>query len=71
MIVRVRPDLNRATRYFMKDGYQSNIATQEMVDMAGMVVHAYKFGGQYHVKEDRDGYNWTDEMFVPACAKMG
>lgn len=70
MLVRVRPDLKLSTRYYMKSGGESNVATQEMIDMAGMVVHAYKFGSQYHVEEDKDGYNWTDEMFLPACAKM-
>lgn len=70
MLVRVRPDLKRGARYFMKIGGQSNIATQEMVDMAGMIVNAYKFGSQYHVEEDDNKYNWTDEMFLPACAKM-
>lgn len=70
MLVRVRPDLKRATRYFMKTGYESNVATQEMVDMAGMVVNAHRCGGQYHVEEDEHCYNWTDDMFVPACVKM-
>ena len=70
MLVRVRPDLKRARRYFMKSGVESNIATQEMIDMASMVVHAYRWGGQYLVEEDDNKYNWTDEMFLPACAKM-
>ena len=70
MLVRVRPDLKRARRYFMKSGGESNIATEEMVGMAGMVVHAYEYGRQYHVEEDPIGYNWTDEMFLPACVKM-
>lgn len=70
MLVRVRPDLKRNTRYFMKSGGQSNVATQEMVDMAGMIVNAYKFGSQYRVEEDPNGYYWTDEMFLPACVKI-
>ena len=70
MLVRVRPDLKRNTRYYMKSGVESNVATQEMIDMAGMVVHAYRWGGQYCVEEDGDKYNWTDEMFLPARAKM-
>ena len=70
MLVRVRPDLKRGVRYFMKNGHESNVATQEMVAMAGMVVHANKFGGQYHVEEDENYYNWTDDMFVPAFVKM-
>lgn len=70
MLVRVRPDLECFKRYFMKNGHESNIATQRMVDMAGMVVHAYEFGNQYHVEEDKNGYNWTDGMFLPACVKM-
>ena len=70
MLVRVRPDLKRARRYFMKSGGESNVATQEMVDMAGMIVNAHRWGGQYLVEEDDNKYNWTDEMFLPACAKM-
>lgn len=70
MLVRVRPDLKCFKRYFMKNGYESNITTQKMVDMAGMVVHTYEFGTQYRVEEDKCGYNWTDEMFLPACVKM-
>ena len=70
MLVRVRPDLKRNTRYFMKSGYESNVATREMIAMAGMIVHAHRWGGQYYVKEDKCGYNWTDEMFLPACVKM-
>ena len=70
MLVRVRPDLKCSRRYFMKSGGESNIATQEMIDMAGMIVNAYRWGSQYHVKEDPNGYNWTDGMFLPACVKM-
>ena len=70
MLVRVRPDLKRNTRYYMKNNGQSNVATQEMIDMAGMVVHAYGWGGQYRVEEDGDKYCWTDGMFLPACVKM-
>lgn len=70
MLVRVRPDLKRFTQYFMKNGYESSVATREMIAMAGMVVHAYEFGCQYHVEEDKCDYNWTDEMFLPACVKM-
>lgn len=70
MLVRIRPDLKRFTQYFMKSGLGANVATKEMVNMAGMVVHAYKFGHQYHVEEDKGGCYWTDEMFLPACVKM-
>lgn len=70
MLVRVRPDLKLATLYFMKSGYEANVATQEMVDMAGMIVNAHRLGGQYLVEEDDNKHNWTDEMFLPACAKM-
>ena len=70
MLVRVRPDLKRFTRYFMKSGGESNVATQKMIDMAGMIVNAHRWGGQYLVEEDDNKYNWTDEMFLPACAKM-
>lgn len=70
MLVRVRPDLKRNTQYYMKSGCGSNIATQKMIEMAGMIVNAYKFGSQYRVEEDHRGYNWTDEMFLPACVKM-
>ena len=70
MLVRVRPDLKRGARYFMKDGIEANTATQEMVVMAGRIVHVYKFGRQYRVEEDEYYYNWTDDMFVPACVKM-
>ena len=61
MLVRVRPDLKRSTRYFMKNGYESNVATQEMVGMAGMAVHAYEFGTPYHVETQKYYYNWTDQ----------
>ena len=71
LLVRVRPDLKRGARYFMKDDIGANIATQEMVAMAGRIVHVYKFGSQYHVEEDEYYYNWTDDMFVPVSAKMG
>lgn len=70
MLVRVRPDLKCSTRYSMKGGYGSNIATQKMVGMAGMIVNAHRWGGQYLVEEDDNKYNWTDEMFLPACVKM-
>lgn len=57
MLVRVRPDLKCSRRYFMKSGGESNVATQEMVDMAGMIVNAHRWGGQYLVEEDDNKYN--------------
>ena len=69
--VRVRADLKVDTRYYMKSGYDPdlypadyNLATQEMVDRAGEIVHILKYyGGQYEIKEDKGRFSWTDEMF--------
>lgn len=58
--VRIREDL------VMGGSYGDSIAVDDMIDMGGSVVtieDVDKSG--YGIKEDPEGYTWTDEMFEP------
>lgn len=58
--VRVRADLVRGEVY----GCES--AVDNMVDMRGMTVTIEDVDESgYGIKEDLEGYTWTDEMFEP------
>ncbi len=60
----VRPDLNGNDTYHMSDQDMWNVATEEMVALAGRVVTISHVGRQYEVEEDPCGWDWTDEMFI-------
>ncbi len=63
--VTVRGDLRCNERYYMSGGKEWNVASSDMVAMAGQTVHidgAQDEFRQYSIIED-DYYLWTDEMF--------
>lgn len=58
----VRHDLKEGKRYYMGDGDSCDVATSEMVELAGQTVTiCERPGGKYHIKECR--WYWTDDMF--------
>lgn len=58
--VRIREDL------VMGGNYGGSVAVDDMTDMCGSVVTIERVGNLgYYIKEDPDGYCWTDEMFEP------
>lgn len=66
----VKSNLRKNVDYHMKSGpevaYGYNNATDEMIELAGTVVHiAKQTGGQYLIEEDDYSFCWTDEMFEP------
>jgi hypothetical protein len=69
--VRVRSDLtDNYKEYFMRSGPRANIqwepATIDMCNLRGQIVHIKELNeliGDYTVEEDKDGWEWTDEMF--------
>lgn len=65
--VRVREDLKFGVNfeYHMENSRVREIATSKMVELSGKVVTIEKNDrGGYRIKEDRDRFNWVDEMFV-------
>ena len=61
----VRHDLEEGKRYYMDDGGLCDIATSEMVELAGQTVTIRErpspTDGKYYIKEGR--WYWTDDMF--------
>lgn len=58
----VRHDLEESKRYYMDDGNSCDVATREMVELAGQTVTiSERSYGKYHIKECR--WHWTDDMF--------
>lgn len=61
--VRVRNDLQIGKRYPMENG-GSDTFIEEMAHFRGKVVTICDCGNKYRIKEDEDGWYWTDGMFV-------
>lgn len=57
----VRHDLEENKRYYMNDGNSCDVATSEMVELAGQTVTISAACGKYNIKECR--WYWTDDMF--------
>ena len=58
----VRHDLKEGKRYYMDDGDSCDVATSEMVELAGQTVTIRERpGGKYYIKGC--GWYWTDDMF--------
>jgi hypothetical protein len=65
--VKVRADLKN------NQAYGFNVAVTEMVHLAGQIVTISQLtigGSQYRIKEDKECYMWTEQMFkdVPLSA---
>lgn len=58
----VRHDLEESKRYYMNDSESCDVATREMVELAGQTVTISEIPhGKYYIKGCR--WYWTDDMF--------
>lgn len=61
----VRSDLQRGKHYFNENGDGCDVATTPMTELCGKIVTIKRVvGDKYYIKEDRNRFCWTDEMFV-------
>lgn len=61
----VRSDLQCGEYYFNENGDGCDVATTLMTKLCGQVVAIERVvGDKYYIKEDRNRFCWTDEMFV-------
>lgn len=71
--VRVRPDLEEDVSYDTEGGLNYDIATEEMVAFAGIIVtvrHSLDNPLEYTVEEDEENWGWTYDMFIPITARI-
>lgn len=70
--VRVRDDLRLGEVYKMDNGTDYDSVVFEMLKLKGkeVTISTYTDSNKYLVSEDRDCWNWTDEMFSGLATRL-